>query len=377
MAPAPLHVGLNALFYEPDRSAGTETYLRGLVPELALASPATRFTVVTTRKGAAALRDAGWTAFCSIVQFPADEGQRARRLAAEQVRYPVFARRRGWDLLHSLASVAPVVTATPAVITVHDATFFRMATFNAVTTAGMRAIVSTAARRADGLIAVSEAGRDDVVEVLGIPPERFTVVPNGAGRPPGPAAEHAAVRRRLELPHSSRVVLCVAAMRPHKNQELLLRALELLPEDVVLVLVGHREAYAGKLETLARDSGLAGRVRVAGYVADDELEALYELAACAALPTLAEGFGLPALEALRRGVPLACSDIAVLREVGGDVPRYFDPRDPASAARAIAEAMGDAARAEAGRAQAARFTWRAAAEGTLEAYDRALSGATR
>src|SRR4051812_12148293 len=97
MASVIRHVGLNALFLEPGRSAGTETYLRGLVPALSRTRPAGRLTVVTTRKGAAALRADGWTAFAAIVQMPADEGERLRRLTAEQLRFPVLGRRRGWD----------------------------------------------------------------------------------------------------------------------------------------------------------------------------------------------------------------------------------------------------------------------------------------
>jgi glycosyltransferase involved in cell wall biosynthesis len=373
----PRHVGLNALFLEPGRSAGTETYLRGLVPALAAEFPGTRFTVVTTRKGAAALRGEGWTAFCSIAQLPCDEGQRVRRLAAEQVRLPGLAKTRGWDVVHSLASLAPVVTATPAVITVHDVTFFHHRTFGAVTTAAMRAIVSAAARRADALIAISEAARDDVAATLGVPADRIPVVHNGAGRPAGvdPAAE-AEVRERLGLPAGGRVVLCVAAFRPHKNQELLLRALPLLDDDVTLVLCGHREPYAAELERLTAELGAGGRVRIAGYVGDPELEALWRLAGCAAFPTLAEGFGLPVLEAMQRGVPVACSDIPVLREVGGGVPRYFDPRDPADAARAIREALAGPHDARAAAAaQAARFTWEEAARGTFAVYERALAAA--
>jgi glycosyltransferase involved in cell wall biosynthesis len=373
---SPRHVGLNALFLEPGRSAGTETYLRGLVPALANEFPGTRFTVVTTRKGAAALQREGWTAFCSIAQLPCDEGQRVRRLVAEQVRLPGLAKTRGWDVLHSLASVAPVITATPAVITVHDVTFFHHRTFGAVTTVGMRAIVSRAARRADALIAISEAARDDVAATLGIPADRIPVVHNGAGRPAGiePAPEQA-TRARLSLPAGAPVVLCVAALRPHKNQELLIRALPLLAEDVTLVLCGHPEPYAAELERLAREHRVEARVRIAGYVDDRELEALWRLAGCAAFPTLAEGFGLPVVEAMRRGVPVACSDIPVLREVGGSVPQYFDPRDAAAAARAIQRALAAPRDDPAAAAQTARFTWEEAARGTFAAYERALAAA--
>jgi glycosyltransferase involved in cell wall biosynthesis len=364
---APRDVAINALFFEPDRSAGMETYLRGLVPALAAARPQTRLHVVTTRKGARALRAVGWTDFCTLVQLPSDEGQRLRRLYSEQVRLPALARRRGWDVVHSLGSVAPAVPGARSVVTLHDVNFFHWRTFPLATTVAMRLLVARAARRADALLSGSEAARDDIARTLGVPPERIAVVPHGAGRPPDvePLPEQE-VRARHRLPDGARVVLCVAALRPHKNQELLVRALEHLPEDVVVVLAGHVEPYA---ETL----GSHERLRIVGYVEDAELEGLWRLAACAAFPTRGEGFGLPVVEALGRGVPVACSDIAVLREVGDDLPHYFDPDDPAGAARAIVAAIEGPFDAAAARARAARFSWEAAAEGTHAAYERAMA----
>ena len=81
------------------------------------------------------------------------------------------------------------------------------------------------------------------------------------------------------------------------------------------------------------------------------------VAACAAFPTRGEGFGLPVVEAMRRGVPVACSDLPVLREVGEDVPHYFDPDDPAAAAAAIRAAMEDGGAGRRGRERAAAFSW--------------------
>jgi glycosyltransferase involved in cell wall biosynthesis len=374
----PRHVGVNALFYEPDRSAGTETYLRGLVPALARAHPRTRFTVVTTRKGAERLVRDGWTDFCSIVRLPCDEGERVARLRAEQLAYPVMGARRGWDVLHSLASVAPVATATPTVVSVHDVSFFHHRTFGLATTLGMRGIVRAAARRADAVVTVSEASRDDVVATLGIPEDRILVVHNGGGEPPGATAAEPIeeLRRRRGLDPGARVVLCVAAMRPHKNQALLVRALERLPADVVLVLAGHPEPYVAELEALAAELGVTDRLRLLGYVGGAELEALWATASCAAFPTLGEGFGLPVVEALARGVPVACSDLPVLREVGGALPEYFDPADGESAARAVAAALQRPRGEPAALARVRRFTWEAAAEGTFEAYERALAGSS-
>jgi glycosyltransferase involved in cell wall biosynthesis len=369
--PALPHVGLNALFLDPGRSAGTETYLRGLVPALATEFPQLALTIFTTRRGAAALRADGWGDIARIVHFPFDEGQRPRRLLAEELAVVAAARRRGVDVLHSLASTGPAWPLTRSVITLHDVTFFRLRTFSAATTVAMRATVWAAVRSADALIAVSAAARDEACEELGLSPDRFVVVPNGPGRPSGPAAPAAQVRAELGL-DGRRVVLCVGVVRPHKNQRQLIEALPHLPEDVALVLAGAHELTAGELVPLAERLGVRGRLRMPGYLPDDRVEALWQQAACAAFATRAEGFGLPVLEAMRRGVPVACSDLPVLREVGGDVAHYFPLDDPRATAGAIVAAIGDEAAPRRGREQAARFSWAAAARGTYEAYERAL-----
>jgi len=373
----PQTVGINALFLDPGRSGGPETYMRELVAALVEEAPQTRFTLVTTRRGADVLARDGWGERVRLVALPADEGERVRRQVAEQLLLPRLARRRGFDVLHSLASVAPIVARVPHAITLHDVTFFTRRTFDPVTTFGMRTIVSQAARRADALLTGSLAARDEICAVLGFAPERFAVVPHGLGRARGTVApaDHAAVRERLGL-GGERLVVCVAAKRPHKNQEVLVRAAPLLGARTDVVLAGHPEPYDAELRRIAAETPGAQRVRFVDYVPDDELEALWELADCAVFPTLAEGFGLPVVEAMDRGVPVACSDIPVLHEVGGDVPCYFDPHDPASVAAAVEAAIGEAPeRVPRGRTRAAGYSWAEAARGTLEAYARARHAA--
>jgi glycosyltransferase involved in cell wall biosynthesis len=371
--PAPDHVVLNALFLDPGISGGPETYLRGLLGGLRSEFPATRFEVVTTRRGGAALRADG---IGDVTILPADEGERGRRAFAELVALPEHARRRGGALIHSLASTGPAWTpGLRHVVTLHDVTFFRVPTFNAITTRGMRAMIQGAARDADALITGAAAARDDIAATLGLNPGRFTVVHHGT-RPIGPAAPEAAVRATYDLPAGRPVVLNVATKRPHKNQELLLRALPLLPggDDAVVVLVGHAEAYDAQLRRLAEELGVTGRVRFAQDVGSADLEALWRLAAVAAFPTRGEGFGLPVVEALARGVPVACSDLPVLREVGGGFVRTFDPDDPAGAAAAIGAALRDGlADPEAARAYGRSFTWQRAARATFATYERACS----
>ena len=368
---------LNALFLDPSVSGGPETYLRELAPALLRQAPGLKLTVVTTGSGASALRADGWDDWATLQALPCEDGQRLRRTFAEQALLPRLARRSRVDVLHSLASVAPVRAGVPDTITLHDVTFLVRRTFDRVTTFGLGQIVARAARRANSLIAVSAAARDEICRVLGLERARFTVVPHGAGRVLGVEPASATELRARHRLGNKRVILCVAAKRPHKNQELLLRAMNLMPEDALLVLAGHAEPYEDDLRQLADELSVSERVRLLGYLPDRELEGLWRLAACAAFPTLAEGFGLPVIEAMARGVPVACSDLPVLREVGGDLPHYFPSGDARAAAAAIQAAWADQDARAAGPERAAQFSWDSAAAGTLEAYDRALAAAAR
>ena len=375
--PRASNVVLNALFLDPGVSGGPETYLRGLAPSLRDARDDADLTIVTTRRGAAALRDSGWPRRgIAIYELPCDDGERARRQIAEQILLGRVCRRLKADVLHSVASAAPIrVHGATHVITLHDVTFIHHATFNRVTTWGMRQVIPRAAGHADALIAVTGTARDDICTTLGLSPEAFTVIPHGAERSEHkePLAE-AEIRSRFAL-GDDRVLICVGAKRPHKNQAVLLYALQALPADTRLVLAGHAEPYEATLRALAAELGVGDRVRFADWVSDEELEGLWSIASVAVVPTLAEGFGLPLLEAMVRGVPVAASDLPVLREVGGGWPRYFDPTDPSDAARAVAALLAQPPDPQLGLARASRFTWDAAARATWAVYDRAL-GAT-
>jgi len=370
-------VALNALFLAPGESGGPETYLRGLAGALAAEFPHVRLVVVTTGSGKRALQEHGLGDGVDLRALPAEEHNRARRQFSEQVLLPLTARAVGADVIHSLASTGPGWTpGLTSVVTLHDVTFLRLRTFGRVTTWGMRRVVSWAARDADALISGSAAARDEICSELRLKPSSFTVVPHGID-PAASASPAAAEEVRTMLGVGNRrLVLCVAAVRPHKNQELLVRAATALPDDVTVVMVGHQEPYAEAVRRLVGELGVEQRVHLAGYLPADKLEGLWATAHCAAFPSLAEGFGLPVVEAMSRGVPVACSDIPVLREVGGGVPLFFNPRDPAAAAAAVTAALDDPSIGARGLKRAGQFSWIKAAHATMEVYERALA-ATR
>jgi glycosyltransferase involved in cell wall biosynthesis len=228
------------------------------------------------------------------------------------------------------------------------------------------------------VVAVSRSTRDDLVAQLGVAPEKIDVVPNGLGAARVEPTPETDVRVRHELGDRP-VALSVSAKRPHKNLVRLLEALALLPatDRPLLVLPGYPTWHEDELRERARALGVAGDTRFLGWVEPADLEALYELATCFVFPSLYEGFGLPVLEAMARGVPVACSDRSALAEVAGSAALRFDPESPRAIADAIATLLTDAAERDrlrrAGPERARRDTWDATARGVLASYERALA----
>ncbi|HWV86403.1 MAG TPA: glycosyltransferase family 1 protein [Capillimicrobium sp.] len=376
-----MHVGLNLVYLVPGETGGTEVAARELLPALvAAAGPGVRFTAFLNREASAA-EGGPWKDLMDWVTVPVNARNRAEWVRGEQQHLPRLARRAGVDLVHSLANTAPLWGRFRRVVTVNDLIHrFFPDTHGGVKARGMALLVPLAIRRADRVITISAATADDLVRELGTPRGKIDVVPLGVGTTAGRAVAPAAgVRGRLDAGERP-IALSVSAKRPHKNLPRLLEALALIPAErrPVLVVPGygtfHDDALAADVERL----GIAGDVRMLGWVDDAELEALYAEAAVFVFPSLYEGFGLPVLEAMARGVPVACSDRGSLREVAGDAARVFDPEQPRAIAAAIEAILADDALADrlrtAGRAQAARFTWPKAAQGVLASYERALAG---
>jgi glycosyltransferase involved in cell wall biosynthesis len=372
-----MHVGLNLVFLVPGYTGGTETYAQELIPELVAAAPDFRFTAFVNRE-AAAQPGRPWGELIPSITVPVQARNRVEWVRGEQLLLPAMAERAGVDLIHSLGNTAPAWGHFRRVVTIHDLAY-RLApeAHLGVLGLGMRVLVPLGARRSDRIVVDAASTRDDVERWLKIGPSKVDVVPLGLG-----AARRAApmpepqLRAKLNLADQP-IVLCAAAKRPHKNLARLLGALALIPSDrrPVLVLPGYRTAYEDELRARADTLTVAGSVRFLDWVDSSELEGLYAAAACFVFPSLLEGFGLPVLEAMARGVPVACSGTGALAEVAGDAALLFDPRSEAEIAGAIERLLTDQGQAErlrsAGRARAARFTWAATAAATLSTYARA------
>ena len=312
--------------------------------------------------------------------MPVRARNRLEWVRGEQELLPRLASRAGVDLVHSLANTAPVWGSYRRVVTIHDLAY-RLApeAHLGVLGLGMRVLVPLAGRRSHRIIVDATSTRDDVEALLRIAPSRIDVVPLGLGAglraDPMPEAE---LRAKLEL-NGRPIALSVSAKRPHKNLSRLIGALALIPVErrPVLVLPGYSTRHEDQLRRRAAELGVTGDVRFLAWVDQAELEGLYSAAACFVFPSLMEGFGLPVLEAMARGVPVSCSARGALGEVAGDAALVFDPESEAAIAATIERLIGDPPTADrlraAGRERAARFTWAATATGTLASYDRAIN----
>ena len=376
-----MHVGLNLVFLVPGETGGMEVAARELIPELlAQAPPGTRFTAFVNREAAAA-GDGPWGELLPSVTVPVNARSRVQWVLGEQTLLPWLARRAGVDLLHSLASTAPGWGRSRRVVTVHDLIYARFPeAHSGIRERGMRLLVPLAVRRSDRVIADSQSTREDLIELLGAAPDRVDVVPLGLGavRREQPLSEPD-VRARMDLGDRT-VILALSAKRPHKNLSALIGALSRMPpgERPLLVLPGYPTWHEDELRARALALGVEHDVRFPAWVSAAELEGLWALARAFVFPSLYEGFGLPVLEAMARGVPVACSNTSSLPEVAGDAALLFDPRDEAAIAGALTRLLGDdALRARLrslGFARSEQFTWERTARLTLESYGRALAG---
>lgn len=341
---------------------GIATYVRNLGPALAAAGA----EVVPFHARLDDWRDEPWMAGMEVVALP-------RSIRTLYPSWDLLGRPRlalpEVDVVHATNHVAvpPAAPRRALVVTVHDLAFLRSPElfpprWRMLYRAGLRA----AARRADLVITPSRATADDLLDRTGIDDARVRVTPLAAALP------HGTGRASVALPE--RYVLSVGTLEPRKNLARLVRAYRRAAAsglDHALVLAGPRGWRSGELDRELAAGG-AGDIVVLGALGADDLDAAYRGASAFAYPSLLEGFGLPVLEAMARGVPVVASTDRAIGEVGGGAILAVDPLDENAIADALLAVVSDrtlAARlAREGRERAAGFTWEATAAATLAAY---------
>jgi glycosyltransferase involved in cell wall biosynthesis len=288
----------------------------------------------------------------------------------------------GISLVHSPDFTAPPALSRPSIITIHDLAFEREPECAVPSLRSyLQRVVPRAARRATRVVAVSENTKRDVMDLYGIPEEKISVIYEGVAtslrqRPGSYVAKTLVARLGIAEPF----ILAVGTIEPRKNYPRLLDAYAVLRQRGLgrrLVIAGSPGWMYQPVFDRIRDLGLTESITLL-RPSDDDLACLYAAADAFVYPSLYEGFGIPALEALSAGVPSAVTARSALPEVVGDAALLFDPTDVDAMADSIEGLLEDrtlAARLrEAGPKQAAKFSWSRAAEQTVDLY-RSIAGA--
>lgn len=300
---------------------------------------------------------------------------------AQQWRVPMLLRRtadRSALLYHSPYYLMPYRPGAPTVLTHYDLIpLLFPAHVSPRARLFFRVALRLALHAAQHIVAISEAARRDLLAAFPIAPARVATTPLAPDPrfQPQPATVIAAIRARYALP--DHFVLYLGINKPHKNLVTLLHAYAQLPVSAPPLVVAGAwdERYPEARQTAAR-LALTARVRFLGPVADADLPALYAAATIFIFPSRYEGFGLPVLEAMACGTPVACSNVSSLPEVAGDAALLFDPTNPTAMAQAMVQLLDAPSRCAEmrtrGLAQAARFTWAQTAALTLDVYRKLL-----
>ena len=281
------------------------------------------------------------------------------------------------DVVHAPILIVPPRKKTPLVVTVFDLTFLMFPQHHVLNTrvllgSGLRQAV----RKADAFLAISENTKKDLVRLTGVAPERVHVTPLAADPLFRPLADHGTLARHgIDRPY----VLYVGTLEPRKNITVLLRAFAALQDrETLLVLAGAKGWMYEEMFALVTQLGLQDRVKMLGYVSNEDLPVLYSASQVFVYPSLFEGFGLPVLEAMQCGAPVITTNVSSLPEVAGDAGILISPDDVAGLTRELDSLLSEPERRAdlRGRslARASLFSWQKTAELTAEVYRQVARG---
>lgn len=382
-----MHVGIDARMYGVT-NRGIGRYLERLLDHLAGLNDSNRYTVFVGREIVQALRLPSGKFKITVADIPWYG-------AHEQIIMPRFIRRAQVDLMHFPHWNVPYFCPAPYVVTIHDLLLLHFPDERATTLPkwkyrlklkAARALLRRAASKAERIITISQFTKRDIMRHLGARSEKITVtylgadkMVLGAERLPNlsPFDDYLSGCFGITKPY----LLYVGSAYPHKNLENLCRALALLREQYnrnwQLVLAGRRDYFYERLQTWAHNDeavkSVARDIIFTDEVSDKDLDGLYRAARLFVLPSLYEGFGLPPLEAMSRGLPVVAAKASSVPEILADAACYFAPEDAADMARACDLVGGSRKIAEElihkGFARAKHFSWEEAAQETVAVYN--------
>jgi glycosyltransferase involved in cell wall biosynthesis len=368
-----MKIGINLLYLLPGIVGGTETYATCLLHEFADSGSPDEFVIFVNQEST------DWplpqAANFHRVVCPVRAASRFDRYLFEQLRLPRLLADHRLDVVHSLGYVTPFRTPCPSVVSILDIVYDYPGAFPFAKKQLLKALVAASARFSDHIITISRASQRQIVARLNVPADKVTVTLLACKeRPAVSDVEWASLQETLGT--AQPYVLAFSSLSPSKNIPMLLQAYAKLKTDsgvtAPLVLVGHPPKRGVALHDLVSALGLGSSVVFTGYLSDRQLSLLLRHALAFVFPSLYEGFGIPVLEAMAAGVPVACSNAASLPEVAGDAALFFDPRSLDQMASQLQRLLDDAELRSrlirSGLQNVQRFSWAQTAQQTLDVY---------
>lgn len=368
--------------------AGIGRYTRGLVQALARLDTANQYTLLVFGQAGAYFTPTRLPANFKLRYVPISDRWATILWYRLNLPLPVdlFAGRA--DLFHGPSFTLPPSLFIPSLLTVHDLSFLRYPRgAHPALLAWLTKAVPRSLGRARHVLADSQNTRADLIQLMHIPAERITVIGAGVEERFQPATDPetlARIRARYRLP--DRFVLSVGTLEPRKNLTGLIAAFDQLvtaaeeppAADLHLVMAGGKGWLYDDIFAAAQASPVRNRIHFTGYVADEDLPALYSLASLFAFPSHYEGFGIPVLEAMACGTPVVCADNSSLPEVAGGAAVLVEASDTAALTDAMRRLLIDISLRESlirrGYEQARKFTWDGAAQRLLDVYHHMAGG---
>ncbi|HWV35146.1 MAG TPA: glycosyltransferase family 1 protein [Thermomicrobiales bacterium] len=297
------------------------------------------------------------------------------RILWEQTGLPLSIAAHRLDVFHGPMHVMPMLTRVPGVITVHDVAFLKYPEqLPAKRRSFLIAATRLSARKAERVITVSRNTAADVREWLKLPEEKVVAIPLAPSPRVRPVAGRSLDVFRMKWEIERPYIIAVGTLEPRKNLPTLLRAFAKIKDQIEhdLVIVGPEGWLTGELKRTLNELNLGDRLRLTGFVSDEELGGWYSGADLFCFPSFYEGFGLPTVEAMRCGTPVLTSDTSAFPEVVDDAGILISPRDVDAWAETIRDLLHDPARLERmrelGLARADTFSWSRTAEETYRIY---------
>lgn len=370
-----MKIGIDCRMYRT-KTGGIGRYSQNLVKNLLEIDKENQYILFMTRQDKKDYHLKAKNATLKIVDIP-------HYSIAEQTKLASIIEKEKLDLVDFLNFNYPINYQGKFIITIHDLTLFfypqTARETNFIKRAAFRYILKKGCRDSQKIITVSKSTKADIIEILKVDPQKIAVIYEAADDKSFQECSKKQIERLKNKYHlSENVILSVGQFRSHKNLPRLVEALAILRKSMPckLVILGKPDPTYHEFQETLDKTGAKKDIIMPGFVSDEELNSWYKLAKVFVFPSLYEGFGLPGLEAMQAGLPVASSDKGSLGEIYSDAALYFNPLDPADMAEKIKKVIKDndlrKKLIKKGREVAANFSWQKTAQQTLEIYKEIL-----